>query len=194
MKKTLTALALCSFIGFAGQAQALSFTTYTDILSWQAAFAPVTSIWEGFDDPTLLPGFSITETGGGGAIEFSHYENWVDAESTRYQSFNYAPGMTAFGGYFDLATPGGEGSSIDMWVGATNVMNIPNSTNGQFYGFVADGIFNTVTFKEGNDPEGWRETYYAVDIHLAPVPEPTTMLLFGAGLAGLAGARRKMKK
>lgn len=79
-----------------------------------------------------------------------------------------------------------------------NTGTITDPTNGGL------SVFDTVTTK-GNDDwliafEDWypgdrdfQDNIFFIE-DIAAVPEPTTMLLFGAGLAGLAGARRRIKK
>ena len=107
MKKIAVVSMFLLVLGFAVGAQA-STTTYTSYVAWLNAIS-VTPVNENFEDTTFEPGFSITEIGGAGTIHDGVYENIVDKDVPRYQVMNYAPGMSAFGGFFDLENPGGAG-------------------------------------------------------------------------------------
>jgi hypothetical protein len=195
MKKIASIFMFLFVLSFAAGAQAYTVTAYTDYVSWLNAINLNQLVVENYQDTAFETGFSITETGGAGVVHYGVYENIADKDVPRFQVFNYAPGMTAFGGFYDLANPGGAGTGIDMYINDNNqfVLSIPNSATGQFYGFVADGTFNGVRLQDAGG-SGIQETYFVIDNQLAAaVPIPPAIFLLGSGLLGLGFVKRRTR-
>ncbi|SEM57255.1 VPLPA-CTERM protein sorting domain-containing protein [Syntrophus gentianae] len=195
MKKIASIFMFLLVMSFAAGAQAYNVTVYTNYVSWLNAINLSTLVVENFDDATLEPGLSITETGYTGAIHYGVYENIVDQDVPSYQVFNLSQGMTAWGGWFDLKNPGGAGTGIDMYIDDNNtfVTSIANTNEGQFVGFVADGSFNGVRLQDAGG-SGIQETYFLVDSAMSAVPIPPAIFLLGSGLLGLGFVRRRTNK
>ncbi len=167
----------------------------------QAAFAAAVPDYtvEDFNDSTLAPRLaSITST----APEFAYPYTASYAFSgqlvmhdrptpSAFTVFTFSSPMVAFGAFFDLAGPGGEGIGIKVTLDGSTLLGteIPSSTAGTFWGFTSDTPFTTVRFNGGTQTTGV-ETYEMENLQFA-APEPSTFLMLGCGLLGLASLTRR---
>ena len=96
--------------------------------------------------------------------------------------------ITAFGANWAGISDGGRITSFDI---AGTILAFPE-INGGFFGFVSDIAFSgPLLFLSAGAPDGFgidNVVYSAV-----AVAEPTTLALFGIGLAGIGLARRRKK-
>ncbi len=195
MQQKLLCSIWCLVMLFSGPeiVQALSITVYVDRPSWEGALSG-TFFEESFGDEilnteiTVVSDMGIVDTGNG---------RWWDRTSTTNNwstTFNFSSEIFAFGGEWDLAGPSGPGQgllvSLPYSTGST-LLSIDRSNPGQFWGFVSDTAFSSVTI-QGWRQSGWAETYemdnlvYSVSSNSnEPVPEPGTWLLFLSGIVGL---------
>lgn len=146
-----------------------------------------------------------TGTNGVGRYPISGNQYW---ESTSSFSINFSDPVAAFGFYgIDIGDFSGQVTLGLLGGGLTN-FTIPNTIGGSggsvlYYGIIdKDNPFTSVTF--GNTAAG--VDYFGFDdmtigsptqvIIPPPIPEPSTLLLLGSGLSGLAyfGWRRKKFK
>lgn len=187
IKQTLIALSFTAGFILFSLVPAQSATIFNTYSSYTTAFPGI--VVENFEDTVLQTGLSVNSTYGGN-IALGAYNDRVGGGNTT--TWTHSTGFTSWGAWFDL-TPNGIGSSILITVVDTGeIIGELNSSNPvQFWGFTTGYDFSQVRLSGGSGPGV--ETYFNVDLAytIAPVPEPSTILLLGIGLLGVAGIGRK---
>ena len=168
-------------------------TIFFDEDEFNAAAGSTTT--EDFEDGELANGLSI-DTDAGAIANGLFNDRLTPGGATT--TFNFSSPITAFGGLFDLAGPGGQGTGIEVVLGggANDIFAIPNTTTG-FFGFTSTDPFASVLFRTGNQ-EGIAETYNISSLQFggttAAVPEPGTWAMLLLGFFAVGGALRRSRK
>jgi len=200
MKKLLGCL-LCVMLLFFGVsvAQADTFYFTSDHVTGGAGTPPFgqVTLTENLGDVTFLvslyDGSQFVRTGAGDGMDFLFNANDINL-GTEFSGagltaaegpFSHGGGTFQYGVYFTGQGTGGS-NAMSGPIGFT----IYNSTIDDF--LIDNGIGEYFVADILSGQTGYTGL---VDVSKSPVPEPTTMVLFGAGLIGLAGfGRKKFKK
>ncbi len=205
MKKILFALFLSVSVlfSYAGVANAITYTSYTDYAAWSSA-AGATTI-EDFTGETT-GSFISRDFGDFDAQLFNQSASYLPEivnEELRIQRWNsnsylqieFDDNIQSLG--FDWRNTDNSSDSIELIIGG-DIWDFGPSQSSGFFGLIASGgTFDTVAFSDSAGNGGALGYGYIDNIEYAvvsnPVPEPSTYILLGTGIAGLIVWRRKRK-
>jgi hypothetical protein len=142
---------------------------------------PIRTLEVAYWSPSVSPGSNsiLPEPGNMGPLSI-----WLEG--------NLADSITWTMGFADSNNP----ISIAFYDINGNVVNAisPNLLSGyNVYTFSGLGVFAGLSIFNNTDPAGLRYQNFSYN-QVTGIPEPTTLLLLGLGLLGVAGVRRKLRK
>ncbi|MBD3237847.1 MAG: hypothetical protein GF330_14180 [Candidatus Eisenbacteria bacterium] len=137
---------------------------YTEETGWQNA-AGGSYLTEDFADTLLNPGVSFVSTESG-HINPQHecYQYVLPSQSQNepMTTWTFEPQIVAYRGDWTPGGPGGSGNSLWVFIADDSlyVGSIPNSHDGEFWGFVSDAPFSSVRLVGG---PGTHQEHYCLD-------------------------------
>ncbi len=187
-KVVLLAAAMAAIACWTAIGGATTITIYTDKLEWQNALDGQ-HLTEDFADTLLNDGVSYVSTESGHINPtLECYQDVLASQSQNEPMtvWTFVPQIAAYGGDWALGGPGGSGNNLLVYIADDSlyVGSIPNSFNGDFWGFVSDTAFSSVRVVGG---WGTNQQHYCLDDMVYWYPEASGVeskpVLVGAGPA-----------
>lgn len=184
------------FMGFAVHASALTINTFTNLANFQAAAGSL--LIEDFSGEA--DGAFLTRDFGDFQIDLLNQNlasPQILSEELVMQTFDFNSivqltfdeAISAFG--FDWRNTDSTNDAMELIVDG-QIFNFGPAQQSGFYGVIAtDGTFSTAGFSDTAGGGAVLSSGFIDDIRYSTIPTPTTLALFGLGLAGLGFVLRK---